>query len=45
MRANSEGTRRLLELAARDGARFVYTSTSEVYGDPLQHPQREDYWG
>ena len=45
MRANSEGTRRLLELAARDGARFVFTSTSEVYGDPLQHPQREDYWG
>ena len=45
MRANSEGTRRLLELAARDDARFVYTSTSEVYGDPLQHPQREDYWG
>jgi nucleoside-diphosphate-sugar epimerase len=45
MRANSEGTRRLLELAARDGGRFVYTSTSEVYGDPLQHPQREDYWG
>jgi dTDP-glucose 4,6-dehydratase len=45
MRANSEGTRRLLELAARDGSRFVYTSTSEVYGDPLQHPQREDYWG
>jgi nucleoside-diphosphate-sugar epimerase len=45
MRANSEGTRRLLELAARDGARFVFTSTSEVYGDPLQHPQREEYWG
>jgi nucleoside-diphosphate-sugar epimerase len=45
MRANSEGTRRLLELADRDGARFVFTSTSEVYGDPLQHPQREDYWG
>jgi nucleoside-diphosphate-sugar epimerase len=45
MRANSEGTRRLLELAVRDDARFVYTSTSEVYGDPLQHPQREDYWG
>ncbi len=45
MRANSEGTRRLLELAARDSARCVFTSTSEVYGDPLQHPQREDYWG
>ena len=45
MRTNSEGTRRLLELAARDDARFLFSSTSEVYGDPLQHPQREDYWG
>ncbi len=41
----SEGTRRCLELAATSGARFVLASTSEVYGDPLQHPQREDYWG
>lgn len=45
LRANSEGTRRLLELAARDGARFLYASTSEVYGDPLEHPQRENYCG
>ncbi len=45
MRVNSEGTRSLLELAARDGARFLYTSTSEVYGDPLEHPQREEYRG
>ena len=41
----SEGTRRLLDLAARHGARFVHASTSEVYGDPEVHPQREDYWG
>ena len=45
LRANSEGTRRLLELAARDCARFLYASTSEVYGDPLEHPQREEYRG
>ncbi len=45
LRTNSEGTRRLLELAARDGARFLYASTSEVYGDPLEHPQREEYRG
>jgi nucleoside-diphosphate-sugar epimerase len=45
LRVNSEGSRHLLELALRDGARFLYTSTSEVYGDPLEHPQREDYRG
>ncbi len=41
----SIGTRNLLELARRDGARFFLASTSEVYGDPLEHPQRETYWG
>ena len=41
----SDGTRHLLELAERDGARIVHASTSEVYGDPVVHPQREDYWG
>jgi dTDP-glucose 4,6-dehydratase len=41
----SEGTRRLLELARTSEARFVLASTSEVYGDPLEHPQREEYWG
>lgn len=41
----SEGTRRLLELAERSSARFVMASTSEVYGDPLVHPQPESYWG
>jgi len=45
MSANSDGTRRLLELAEANGAHFVYASTSEVYGDPLQHPQTESYWG
>jgi UDP-glucuronate decarboxylase len=39
------GAWRLLELAQRSGARLLHTSTSEVYGDPEQHPQREDYWG
>ncbi|WP_225839452.1 NAD-dependent epimerase/dehydratase family protein [Streptomyces sp. NK08204] len=41
----SLGTRGMLALAERDGARFLLASTSEVYGDPLVHPQREDYWG
>ncbi|PTU58084.1 epimerase [Sphaerisporangium cinnabarinum] len=41
----SAGTRHGLELADRAGARFVLASTSEVYGDPEVHPQREDYWG
>jgi dTDP-glucose 4,6-dehydratase len=43
--AGSIGTRRLLEIARRDGARFLLASTSEVYGDPLEHPQTESYWG
>jgi len=42
---NSEGTRRLLDLAEHDGARFLLSSTSEVYGDPQVHPQPETYWG
>ncbi|WP_326701164.1 GDP-mannose 4,6-dehydratase [Streptomyces sp. NBC_01754] len=41
----SLGTRNLLGVAERDGARLLLASTSEVYGDPLVHPQREDYWG
>jgi nucleoside-diphosphate-sugar epimerase len=45
MRANALGTWRLLELAAARQARMVFTSTSEVYGDPLVHPQPETYWG
>ena len=45
MMANSAGTLRLLQLAERNNARFIFASTSEVYGDPLEHPQRESYWG
>jgi dTDP-glucose 4,6-dehydratase len=41
----SLGTRNLLELASRNDARFFMASTSEVYGDPLVHPQTETYWG
>ncbi|MBR8639013.1 GDP-mannose 4,6-dehydratase [Streptomyces tuirus] len=41
----STGTRLALERARADGARFVLASTSEVYGDPLEHPQHEAYWG
>ncbi|XVF76572.1 hypothetical protein PTKIN_Ptkin13bG0276500 [Pterospermum kingtungense] len=42
---NVMGTLNMLGLAKRVGARFLLTSTSEVYGDPLQHPQKETYWG
>ncbi|HEY8283891.1 MAG TPA: UDP-glucuronic acid decarboxylase family protein [Chloroflexota bacterium] len=42
---NGQGTQRLLELARVRQARFLYTSTSEIYGDPLVHPQPEEYWG
>jgi len=42
---NSHGTYNLLELASRRQAMFLLASTSEAYGDPLEHPQREDYWG
>lgn len=45
MRVNSEGTLHLLQLARAQGARFLLASTSEAYGDPEQHPQRESYWG
>jgi nucleoside-diphosphate-sugar epimerase len=41
----STGTQQLLELARTHRARFFLASTSEVYGDPLVHPQVEDYWG
>jgi nucleoside-diphosphate-sugar epimerase len=45
MLINSEGTRHLLEIAKENKASFFYSSTSEVYGDPLVHPQKENYWG
>ena len=41
----SRGTENALELARRNDARFVLASTSEIYGDPLVHPQTEEYWG
>ncbi|KAK6161172.1 hypothetical protein DH2020_004553 [Rehmannia glutinosa] len=44
-KTNVMGTLNMLGLAKRVGARFLLTSTSEVYGDPLQHPQAETYWG
>ncbi|KAJ0091793.1 hypothetical protein Patl1_25040 [Pistacia atlantica] len=44
-KTNVVGTLNMLGLAKRVGARFLLTSTSEVYGDPLQHPQAESYWG
>jgi dTDP-glucose 4,6-dehydratase len=45
LEVGSTGTRNMLELARRNGARFLLTSTSECYGDPLVHPQVETYWG
>ena len=45
LESGSTGTRNMLEIARRDGARFLITSTSECYGDPLEHPQVETYWG
>eukprot|EP00245_Coleochaete_scutata_P001813 TRINITY_DN12261_c0_g1_i1.p1 TRINITY_DN12261_c0_g1~~TRINITY_DN12261_c0_g1_i1.p1 ORF type:complete len:438 (-),score=82.17 TRINITY_DN12261_c0_g1_i1:945-2258(-) len=45
IKTNVVGTLNMLGLAKRVGARFLLTSTSEVYGDPLQHPQKEEYWG
>ena len=45
MLVNSLGTKLLLDLAKEQGARFLFASTSEVYGDPLEHPQPETYWG
>jgi dTDP-glucose 4,6-dehydratase len=43
--SGSIGTRNMLELARQHGARFLVASTSECYGDPLEHPQTETYWG
>jgi dTDP-glucose 4,6-dehydratase len=45
LKVGSLGTHKALGLAKEKGARFLITSTSEIYGDPLVHPQREDYWG
>jgi dTDP-glucose 4,6-dehydratase len=45
LKVGSIGVYHLLELAQRQQARFLQASTSEVYGDPEEHPQREEYWG
>jgi dTDP-glucose 4,6-dehydratase len=45
LKVGSLGTHNTLGLARAKGARYLLASTSEVYGDPEQHPQREDYWG
>lgn len=45
MAVNTEGTRHLLNLAQQTNARILFASTSEIYGDPLVHPQVETYWG
>lgn len=45
LRAGSQGADRLLALAVDRGATLLQASTSEVYGDPAEHPQRETYWG
>ena len=45
LKVGALGTHNALGLAKAKGARFVLASTSETYGDPLVHPQREDYWG
>lgn len=45
LKVGALGTHKTLGLAMTKGARYLLASTSEVYGDPLEHPQREDYWG
>ena len=45
LRVGSVGTMNCLDLAQRYNAKFLFASTSECYGDPLQHPQKESYWG
>ena len=45
MMVNSVGTKNLIDLSIKCKARFIFFSTSEVYGDPLEHPQKENYWG
>ena len=45
MNVNTVGTRMLLEYSLEVGARLIFASTSEIYGDPLETPQKEEYWG
>ncbi len=45
LRTSVDGTRHMLDMARKYNAKILYTSTSEVYGDPLEHPQKESYFG
>ncbi len=45
LKTNFTGTLNMLEVAKKSGAKFIFSSTSEIYGDPLVHPQNENYWG
>ena len=45
VKTNVAGSINTLEIARETGAKVLLSSTSEIYGDPLEHPQREDYWG
>jgi nucleoside-diphosphate-sugar epimerase len=45
MNVNTVGTKMLLEYSLEVGARLIFASTSEIYGDPLENPQKEEYWG
>ena len=45
MHVNTKGTELLLQHANKHGSRLLFASTSEIYGDPHEHPQRESYWG
>ena len=45
MKTSVLGTYNLIDLALMENAKIIFTSTSEIYGDPLEHPQKETYWG
>ena len=45
VKTNAQGTINMLGLCKRTHAKFILASTSEIYGDPLEHPQKESYWG
>ena len=45
MKASVLGTYNIVELSLMNNAKLIFTSTSEIYGDPIEHPQNENYWG
>ena len=45
MKTSVIGTYNIIDLALLNNAKIIFTSTSEIYGDPLEHPQKETYWG